>query len=141
MGRTGKAWQKRKAGWMKSRHEPWNKAIISHNNRSPAPTSTTSTPVKPLKRLTRQEFNTTFQQTRDQFLPRAEDIIGVIPGAALRPLADTRSEVDDILKKKDPRGEISGYSEVHLATCVKAIKDCIVEHHSGHDPECKSPGH
>ena len=36
------------------------------------------------------------------------------PGAVLRPLADTQSEVEDILKKKDPRGEIIGYSEVHL---------------------------
>ena len=36
------------------------------------------------------------------------------PGAVLRPLADTQSKVEDILKKKDPRGEIIGYSEVHL---------------------------
>ena len=109
---------------------------LRHNK---SPVSTTSMPVKPLKSLTCQDFNRTISYQIELRISSVSTQ-SRSPGDVLCPLGVTRSEVDDILQKKDPTGEISGYSEVHLATCVKAIQDCIVEHHTGH-PECKSPGH
>lgn len=128
-------------GLTKTRHKfkknriPWNAGLTFLT------TQTDKTSKKTFKRLTHEEFNRSFKLAgTGEWIPRAGDILKADAqpaiGAVLRPRTSEVSEVEKMLQNKEDDKEISGYTEVHLPTCVTAIQDCVIEH-GQHKPACK----
>ena len=131
---------KMKLGGFQRNHTAWNKGQTFSSSLSS--TQTDKKPTQTLKRLTHQEFDRTFKLSDDQdeFLPVAEQWLGV-PAARsprlLRPKTIEKSEVEKKLEKGEKNKHVSGYTEVHLPTAVDAVQDCIIEHKKS-SPLCQA---
>lgn len=120
---------KRSAGWFKKDCTAWNKGL----KYQPSSSETAKSTTKLIKRVTYQEFARAFKHTDSgEFVPIAEGVLQTStdhsPGGILRPQLYELSHVERALKERTDKDDISGYTEVHLPTCVNALQDCIVEH-------------
>ncbi len=139
MGRCKPGWKKRKENcWFKPNNTHWLASKTTQQYQSQADTSTTNT-TTPVKRLTCQELQRAFKHSDEGFLPRGNGVLDSSkcssPGMLLRPLVDELSHVETSLKERKETEEVSGYIDVHFATCVDAIQDMIVEHKTQY-PKC-----
>jgi len=129
MGRSGSGWKKKAATWFVKNHAK----IGGKTSSSPMEDSTESDLT--VKRLTHQQFESTFKLNNSgELTPICEEFIhpkdqtSGIDGSKLRPLTFQQSQVEKSLLKKKITGEVSGYVDVHLPTCVKAVQDCVSQH-------------
>ncbi len=128
MGRSGRGCRKRQNSWFQKGCAPWNTGV-THTDEEKGEKSRQSTYIQ---RLTHHEFQRTFEVGDDgAFVPRARRFTEDQPDgpdAVLRPKQDDKSEVEKLLEEKNMDNPVSGYVEVHLATCVNVIQNCVNEH-------------
>lgn len=134
MGRCGRNWAKKKAGWFKKGSASWN------SGKTFGSSQTGKTETKHLTRLTKQTFQRSFMlNAQGEWTPRAAEFIGFqgdAPGAVLRPQSDELSQIETILQQKQEDESVSGYLVVHLSTCLNVVQDCVNEHGLA-SPKCK----
>ena len=143
MGRTGPGWSVRKNTWFSKDRQP----LHSDHKAAINPTSHVNNAIK-LTRLTHEEFHRTFTMKDvdgtgvwspigEAFLDSRYESSGVA-SSKLRPQSSSPSSVEKLLLQgKNTQDAVSGYSEIHLPTCVDAIQDCV-KSHLKISPECKS---
>jgi hypothetical protein len=137
MGRAGHGWSQRRKGWFKPGHtirsDGWNR--ISSMSSS----QTDNSKKASLTRLTHQQFDSAFTSNDNCIVPIADRVLrgnnqsssssaAGASGGTLRPLVNELSHVESILKQRKEKDEVTGYLDVHLPTCVKAVQDCIGDH-------------
>ena len=140
MGRVGRGWKARKKSWFKTSNTQWFTSPVCQRGTSETGSSSGGNiKAKLCKRLTKQEFERTFKLSKGVLTSVADGILDSrnqsSPGILLRPFKEELSQVEETLKSKNTNGEVSGYTDVHLPTCVDAVQD-ILNEHSGHNPEC-----
>ena len=140
MGRVGRGWKARKKSWFKTSHSQWTSSPVCQPRTSGTESSTSgsgNSDTKLCKRLTHQEFEQTFKLSNGVFSSVADGILDsrnqFSRAILLRPLKHHHSLVEETLKEKS--GMVSGYTDVHLPTCVDAVLAISKEHNKLH-PTC-----